>query len=379
LLELAPGERRRLDLVLPPERPEVSVLVSGEDHRRLSGAVVSMWSLEPEVPLRQTSRSDVSGEARLADALGLRLTLRVQATGWRPFEARVDAAPARIEVTLERGMLVTGRVTHVRGRQGLAGARVTLLSGGERQSVRSDADGQYQFGDVSPGAAHLSVSHPGFSTEERDVVIVATGRPDRAFELEPLDVLEAGSVAGAVVDSAGAPVKGARVGLGLVPAFLPKGTTPAGLVQTDAAGHFQLPEVPVGRVTVSAYAARVGRGRAEVEVRPDETTQDVEIQLSGANEDVEQLAAANVAITLGERDGRAELDVVVVDVAAGSEAERAGLRTGDILRAVDGIATESMSMTRRLLGGSDASDVIVEVERGAESLSLRVRREPVRR
>jgi regulator of sigma E protease len=69
---------------------------------------------------------------------------------------------------------------------------------------------------------------------------------------------------------------------------------------------------------------------------------------------------------------------VVVAVAEGSEAERAGLLAGDVLWSVDGTLVEEMADGRRRLGGSDGSDVIIEVERGGEPLSVRVRREAVR-
>jgi S1-C subfamily serine protease len=73
------------------------------------------------------------------------------------------------------------------------------------------------------------------------------------------------------------------------------------------------------------------------------------------------------------------VEVVIVNVAAGSEAERADLREGDVLRAVDGWDVHGMTEARRYLGGSDGSDVIVELDRDGEWLSVNVRREAVRR
>jgi hypothetical protein len=382
-LVLGAGERREIQLVLPAERPTVVVTVLGDDGRRIAGAVVASASLEPEVPLRQLDRTDQDGEARLEDSGGLHLDLRVQATGWRPFHGDIDAAPSRIELALERGMSVVGRITQVRGRQGLSGARVMLLQDGERQSARSGVDGQFQFDNVSAGAAHLTVSHPDFSTEERDVVLTPTGRVERAFELEAIDLEESGSVAGTVLAEEGEPVAGARVGLGIVPAFLPAGgPMPPGLVETDREGRFVLDGVRVGTVSVSAYAGGVGRGSVgAVAVRPRQTTEGVEIRLSGASESLDVGAGGNVAITLGEREGELEaaLDVVVVNVAAGSEAERAGISRGDIVRAVDDSPVTNMAEARRALGGSAGSEVILELERDGELLSLRVRRELIRR
>jgi hypothetical protein len=272
-----------------------------------------------------------------------------------------------------------GRVTQVRGRQGLAGARVVLLQGGQRRLTESDAEGEFEFREASPGRARISVSHAGFATRSVDRSIPATGRADRAHDVGAIDLEEAGSVSGTVLDAEGEPVAGARVGLGLVPAFLPLGSEPAGMAQSDAAGRFTLDGVPVGRVRLSAYAAGVGRGSLnDVEIRPGDTTGPLEIVVRGGDRDPGTEGLANLAVTLGERAGAAGIEVVIVDVAAGSEAERAGLHAGDLVRAVDGVEVEDMSDARRALGGSDGSDVIVDVDRQREALSINVRREAVR-
>jgi hypothetical protein len=338
-LELRPGEERELELVLPPERSPLLVLVSAEDGQPISGAQVTLASTDPDVPLRQTAYSDASGQVTLADAAGLRGTLRAEMAGFRAFEAQLGAVPARVEVTLARGVAVIGRITHVRGRQGLAGAEVVLIQEGERQRARTDAEGQYRFSEASPGPARVSASHPEFSSETLDAQIVATGRDDRPFELEPIELTEAGLISGTVLDDAGQPVAGARVGVGFVPAFLPAGAMPTDMVQSDRAGAFELRGVKPGAVTLSAYAPSAGRGSvASVEVFAGRTTTGVEIQLHGGNADDSAGTLANVAITLGERSNSGRVDVVVVDVAAGSEAERAGLRAEDVLSAVDGAA-----------------------------------------
>jgi S1-C subfamily serine protease len=141
--------------------------------------------------------------------------------------------------------------------------------------------------------------------------------------------------------------------------------------------------VAVGKKVLSAYAAGLGRGSvAGVEVRAGETSGPVEIRLSGGAAASDGGSPANLAVTLGERARSEEDDgneVVIVDVAAGSEAERAGVRAGDVLIAVDGVDVNDMAEARRRLGGNAASDVIIDVERDEELLSLNVRREAVRR
>ncbi|HWO13650.1 MAG TPA: PDZ domain-containing protein, partial [Polyangiaceae bacterium] len=104
------------------------------------------------------------------------------------------------------------------------------------------------------------------------------------------------------------------------------------------------------------------------------------IALRPPRTDNEPPPPANVAVTLGERSVGDELEVVIVNVAAGSEAERGGLRPGDILWSVDDEVVLDMADARRALGGSIGSDVILELERegGGETELVRIRREAVR-
>jgi C-terminal processing protease CtpA/Prc len=86
----------------------------------------------------------------------------------------------------------------------------------------------------------------------------------------------------------------------------------------------------------------------------------------------------NVAVTLGERGAGSTLEIVVVTVAPSSEAERAGLRAGDVVVGVDGARPTSMGDARRRLSGRPGTDVVVELVRDAEREVLRVARETVR-
>lgn len=381
-LELTANETREIELVLPSERAAVTVVVQSDAGQPVADARVALVSLDPAIPLRQTSHTDVTGHGQINDALGAHALLRVQAPGFRSLEVELDEAPPRVFVTLERGVTVAGRVTHVRGRQPVKGAEIVWAQAGERRRATSDEQGEFQLVDVAAGAARISISHSEFSTLDADVTVARTARADRAFEIGPFDLEEAGAVAGTVLAQSGAPVRGARVGVGVgvVPAFLPAGVPlPSGLVETDASGRFELRGIRPGKISVSAYAAGLGRGSApDVQITQGETTPGLVITLEGASAPAALGALANVAITLGERDREGYTEVVVVAVAEGSEAERAGLLAGDVLWSVDARLVEEMADARRRLGGSDGSDVIIEVERAGEPLSMRVRREAVR-
>jgi S1-C subfamily serine protease len=180
------------------------------------------------------------------------------------------------------------------------------------------------------------------------------------------------------VDAQGEPVKGARVAVGVAPAYLPAGALPRGVAVTDATGHFVLLGLRPGKRSIEAFSAVAGRGRAAIEVTSGRVTDRVRIELSPAEGD-ETLGDAGLAVTLGERGARGRADVVVVSVAESSEAERVGLAPGDVLRAIDGQTVAGMRDARQRLSGRAGTDVLVEIERGSERLTLRIARETLRR
>lgn len=378
-LALAPGEAREVELTLPPERSSLGVLVRGDDGRALQGASVSLLSLDPSVPLRQSAESDARGECSLLDAVGVPATLRVQAKGFRTFTAELDPVPARVEVALGRGVVVAGRLTQRGGREGVQGAELTLLQDGERRSALSDANGDFEIEGAALGPARLGVRHASFSSVSREVEISPSDREGRAVPLDAIELTEPGIAAGTVFDPRGQPVRGARVGVGLVPAFVPAGAKLPGFVQTDERGRFELHGLEPGWLTLSAYAAGVGRGSLDdVSIESGERTTELEIHLVATGSDAEPSAPANVAVTLGERRTGGELEVVIVNVAAGSEAERAGVRAGDVLWSVDDEVVADMAEARSRLGGSEGTGVILELERDGQTSLVRVRREAVR-
>jgi C-terminal processing protease CtpA/Prc len=147
---------------------------------------------------------------------------------------------------------------------------------------------------------------------------------------------------------------------------------------TNAQGHFTLLGVRPGRRALEAFSAVAGRGRTSVEVTSGRVTDRVRIELLPSEGD-DTTGEAGVAVTLGERGAKGSADVVIVSVAESSEAERTGLAPGDVLRAVDGKRIGSMQEARRRLSGRPGTDVLVEVERGSERLTLRIARETLRR
>jgi protocatechuate 3,4-dioxygenase beta subunit len=376
-LTIPESQRTNIDLVLPPLREAVRFKIVGGDDSPVELATVSVLSLDPAVVLHETLFTDSDGGAEIADARGLNLRIVVESPGFPRKTLSVDRAAELIRIALEQGVLVEGSVTAVRGRQAVTGALVTLVSDGTRRTTRTDAEGRYRFADIAAGVVHVGVNHPDFASESFEATVSRGSRADRPFELAPVDLSEPGSAEGEVVDADGNAVAGARVSVGAAPSYLPTGALPPGMTQTDARGHFKLERIAEGKQTLEAVSAVAGRGRASVEVRAGRVEGGVRIVLKAENVE-ESLGAGNVAVTLGERGSGSDLEIVVVEVAPASEAERAGLAAGDVLVSVDGARPTSMGDARRRLAGRAGSDVVVEVTRGAKHESLRVPRESVR-
>lgn len=378
-VDVPEGGKTRVEIVLPGARQSVEISVVDDAGHPVDAAQVTLLSLDPATPLRQTAFTSDRGIAAIEDARGLDLRLVVEAPGWALSARSVDNAPERIEIKLSRGVMVEGRVTAVRGRQPLEGAAVTLVAEGRRAFALTDRDGHYRLRDVAPGPVHVTVSHPDYASVELEATVAATGRADRPFELPVVDLPESGGVEGEVLDREGRPVGGARVAIGLVPAYLPAGALPAGMTLTDSKGRFKLEGLAPGRVDVEAYAPDRGRGVRSVQIASGRPTTGVQIRLTAPAGDDDPTVTGSVAVTLGENGSGEDLEVTIVHVADGSEAERAGLQPGDVVDAVDGVGVASMYDARVRLSGKPGSDVVVELWRNGKTLKLRVSREQVRR
>ncbi len=379
-IKVKEGEHKKIEIQLPAKRDAVQIKVSDDDDQPVDAAQVTVLSLEPDTPLRRTLFTTADGTVSVPDAKGLSLRVLAEAPGWARASVTTDAAPAELEVKLRHGVLVHGTVTAVRGHQYLAGASVTIVADGMRKSALTDSDGGYTLHDVTPGPVRLVVSHPEYATRSLDAKVKRTGRADRPFELPAVDLSQPATVEGTVVDDKGKPVAGARVAVGVAPAYLPAGALPPGMAVTDTKGHFKLEGVDPGKVDLGAYAADVGRGRARgVAVDPDRPTKGVTIKLVPGASDDEPASGGSVAVTLGARGSGDSLQVVIVQVADASEAERAGLRPGDVITSVDGVAPKTMRDARLRLSGPVGSDVLVDIQHGDQTRRLQLVREQVRR
>ncbi|HKQ70737.1 MAG TPA: carboxypeptidase regulatory-like domain-containing protein [Polyangiaceae bacterium] len=375
-VKLEEGERKDVELVLPLLREPVTVSVTDEQSVALEGSQIQVLSLAPDAPLRRTLFADRDGRATFKDSRGLPIRLSVSHKGRAPFVKELDAAPADIKVELPGGIDLNGLVTTRRGRDPLEGADVTLQTASGPLRAKTDRDGAYHIRDVAVGAARLVVARSGYARAERAIRVERPVQDGRPVVLDPLNLEEGGTIEGQVVDAHGEAVSGARVAEGAVPTYLPSGPA-AGIVVTNRQGEFKLVDLAEGDVNVEAFAPELGRGKLlGIRVRAGRTTTGIRITISpDTARSQEPESGGGVAITLQDRSAG---EVVVVNAATASEAERAGVQAGDRLLSIDGRPVGSAHEAERRLFGPVSDDAVLEVLRGDTKHKLRVGRERIR-
>jgi hypothetical protein len=373
--------RKELTVHLPESREALAVTVVDDRDFPVDAAQVSVTSLVPEAPLRKTAFTDPHGEASLAHSAGVPLRVEVSAPGHAPSVLTTDGTAGTLRVALVPAQTASGEVVGGPRREPVVSAEVTLYNDLGVRRVLTDARGAFVISGLAAGTASLRVRATGFAPFAGPLMIPA-GDGSRPLSLDRVELALEGVVEGDVFDAQGRGVAGARVAMDHVPTWLVTGTParPAdGFVVTDRSGHFRLGELPEGAIALEAYAPEAGRGRAEgVQVVSGRTASRVRIDLAsteGAGPDT--ASSGSVAVTLGETG--APVEVQIVSVVGGSEAERAGLAPGDVLVAVDGAPVASMLEARQKMSGPIADDVVLEVRRAGEARVLRVAREAVRR
>jgi hypothetical protein len=292
----------------------------------------------------------------------------------------VEHEAAGVLVALAPAETARGEVREARGRGApIEGAEIVLYTELGARHARTDKDGAYTVSELAAGPARLRVRAPGYAPRELDVAVDALAGA-RPATLPRVELGGAGEVTGTVVDGRGDPVQGARIAKDRVPVFLAVGTTPQkGVAVADARGRFRLADLPEGACVLEVYAPDLGRARVDaVSIVAGRSTDLGKITLKkDAEAAAESTARGNVAVTLGEASDVRE--VVLVNVAEASEAERAGLAPNDVLLDVDGSPVRTIAEARAKLAGPLGDDVVLKLRRGPRVLSIRVAREEVRR
>lgn len=379
-LDLDPGKTKRIEILLPKPREPMTLRFVDERGLPVSRVEAKVVSLDLATALYRTHFTNDDGMVEVPGARGLPLRIMAERPGRAPIVETIAEAGKEHEFKLLPALSLEGFVTGKQGRVKLEGASLTFYTTAGARHVETDEHGGFRLEDLAPGRIRVLTRATDYAEDER--VLAFAGDPRRVVELETIDLVPAGTVEGVVVDDAGDPIAGARVGRDAVPTYLPVGRLPFGIVQTDADGRFELKGLPAGMVTLEAYSPELGRGNVgDVDVRADRVTRRVSITIPEQSYDPRKIrAAGSLAVTLAERDG----GVIILDVPEGGEAEVAGIEPGDRLLGVGGAAIKNLEQARDKLSGPLAEDLIAELERqdpggAAMKLMLRVRRESVRR
>jgi protocatechuate 3,4-dioxygenase beta subunit len=379
-LEIEPKKRRRVEITLPKIRDPSTFRFVDRRGMPVARAEVRVQSLDLETVLTRTLFSDEDGLVEVPGARGLPLRVVVERPGFATYFDTLGAAEKKHQFTLSPGLKLGGYVTAREGRVKVESASITLFTLGAAYHLRTDEEGYFEQADLGAGRVRIIVRHDDYAKVER--VLAFDGEVDRTTMLETIDLSPAGSVEGKVVDDAGDPIAGARVGLDAVPTYLPPGRLPGELAQTDADGNFLLGGLPARLCKLVAYSPELGRGVLEgVDVRADRTTRRITIVIPAQDYTPPKiLGGGSVALTLAERAGK----VVVVDVPGGGQAELAGIEPDDVFVSIAGAPVSSLEGARSKLSGPATEDVVIEVSRSLPSgevipITLRVRRESVRR
>ncbi|WP_426574008.1 carboxypeptidase regulatory-like domain-containing protein [Aquihabitans sp. McL0605] len=133
--------------------------------------------------------------------------------------------------------LVPGSVTGVVTDQNsspISGATVETSGA----STTTDATGTYTLANLSGGEHEVVASAPGKAQVSHSVIVTPGGTVTQSFQLSP-----PGQVAGTITESpSGTPIAGASV------------TYTGGVATTDASGHYSIPDLPVGPLTLNVTA-----------------------------------------------------------------------------------------------------------------------------
>ena len=209
-IKLAAGERKTGVTITIPHGIAITGRVTDKDKKPLSGVGVEAIESSADamggmrrvvMSSMQGGRNDETVRTGSDGTFSIRVKvgtydLAFKREGYAAKAVRgtkVDATTKPVEVTLDPGVEITGRVT--RGGAGVEGVNVRAMSPGGFAAAVTSADGAFQISDLTPGQMMLNVAKPdSFIQEIRSVTAPAK---DVIIELPP-----GGRITGRVVDKA---------------------------------------------------------------------------------------------------------------------------------------------------------------------------------
>ncbi|MCB9591329.1 MAG: carboxypeptidase regulatory-like domain-containing protein [Sandaracinaceae bacterium] len=332
----------------------------------VGGVQVAVIALRASAPYRTTLFSARDGTF-VADGLPAGpWRLEATSSGYAPSTLDVFETTGEAQIALARGARVEGSVVDDFTGRGVR-AVITLVRDDlppERLRAQTDGDGRFEIPRARAAAWRLTIQADGYLPHERALTVEDRGRGPEDVSLDAIRLVPGGRVEGTVVDALGHVVARATVVAG------------DGIARTDARGRFSVTGVAAGQVAVVASHPAGGTSDAEdVRVLAGRETLGVVLHLPERLDPTRAAALEGsrrgVALEVAWAQGAARVRSVIPD----SHADRAGLRPGDVLVAIDEVEPTSAAEAERLLRGAPNVGAVVEVRRGDRHATLHVQRE----
>ena len=245
--------------------------------RALPGATLTAWSEAPGGRPPVEAETDEGGAFVLSGLEAGRYRVNVTAPGYARATVRAEAGGEPLEVVIEAGGEIAGRVLDARGRpvrDGLVGAKArdgSALDPRSYEGSADPADGSFRLDGLAAGTYDLEARASGHGAALVANVRVVAGR---TTEVGALTLVHGGVVSGTVVDAEGQGIPGVSVYAETDPSRL---TEDLGS-QTDSTGAFEIRGVPAGRVLVRAVHPSFTAGGVP-EVRVDPASEPVPVRI----------------------------------------------------------------------------------------------------
>jgi large repetitive protein len=273
ILRVAPGARTAGILITIPRGVALTGRVMTHDKKPVAGAAIA--AAEAGAGGAHDAEDIVRTKADGAFSMRLKegtYDLVVTAPGYAPrtLRAEVSAATAPLEVTLEPGVEVSGRVA--RDGEPVDGVDIFTVSGADVPPVRTGADGRFRISDLAPGEVMLAFKKPA------DFIQVTRRVTAPANDVD-VNVPKGGRISGRVLDKATQePVKNFDAGVSRGGAALM--VTPAMRAFATDDGTFAIDNVAAGSHTLAVNAPGYVMARVpNLNVESGKSVDDVEVAL----------------------------------------------------------------------------------------------------
>jgi hypothetical protein len=341
----------------------------------VEGARVEARSLDRGRLMVVTTLGADDGTFELEGLAGETIVVRAEAPRYSESVAVVGPGQDEVAIRLEASGAVSVDVVDEETGRAVVSCRVEVVPSSGEPQEQVCVDGRSNLIGIAPGRATLRVRAPDHADAEVSVEIFGGVGPNDPEASHQVALVPSLILRGRVVDLEGEPVIGARVGLGEPPSVWAARGEPNWVV-SGREGRFDLNGVPREAVSL-LWVLHPIQGRGFIEVGPFWPQDEPDFEIMVDDSDVRSSGGRHqgVAVTLAVRADQVVLD----EVAPGSIAERAGMRSGDLLLSIDGQPVVGVASAYRDLRGARGTALLVSLSRGTVDWSVMLERELVER